>query len=1066
MYFSTSFSSSFCLIISLSLSLLKEIEFIFHKSFLFLFSRAPKNKKMIPSKSSRMIQQQSLLVVVLFLTTLVALQTILPNSNKNNVAGAVVVEALSMSSLSMSSLSSPSLSSSMFQTPRWLSDNTNLAHQERKQSMKSKTLESGMLWNQWPLTLPGKNFGPNHHRTNPGAKIRGSLNNQFPLVIPGFNNYGRVSIPGQALEAVPLPSLYIDDYNYENHDDDADDFFFALPSTFTTTRSPFSVYDGHDSIDDYYYDDHEHERYLGAFDNHVERRNSNTHRLSALSMANNNNGGGGGTPPFGNTNNNNGGGGGTPSFGNNNNNGGGGGTPSFGNNNNNGGGGGTPPFSSSPSKWSPSSNSDGPPRRGGVRNNNNDNPFDNQQQQQNSNNNDNNAPFGGSSSSSSSSSPPKWSPSSFNSDGPPRRGGAGNNNNNNPFDNQQQQNNNNYNSNNDFNKRNNNGDDFDDDYDETGGRQQQPGSNRFNTVGGVRSVSGTNFSRSGGSMQDQNRQDSQREGRSGRMDEFNAEPQGYNNNDFYPSADNYSQPREGRDGRYQQQDNFSSRDDYDGGRGGGRRQQQQQQGGPPYSQDTRYSSLEDPSSDSSVSSYGAGNFDSFSSSSRGGGRRNSVRSDNDFDERTNDYDNDFYSMNGNVVDNRSRGSQGSYRGSGGLTRYNQDRNTSRGGRTQRTSSSRGDRVQGYNSHKINDDPYYGGGGRGSVGNRDRDNNFDDYIDSDYSSESPLYNHEGKRVRKFDKNWDRSEPFYDDSLLEDNNDPLRIQQNKRRRDGRDVANGKPLMRYDPQYDSGTGLYDEAALYGGGVKSTRNYSPGYNGGGDPSDINNINRRSGRSLPRPGREDSRYTDDDYRMNDDYDRGGGGRGSPRTSLLRDRAGSRSDASAVEYYNGNNHGQDVRGDDSMERFRQGKDVSKGNLYNVESGTTASNKRRNVMNRNNNSNMGNRNRSSSSSSLSSSRRGRDDRRNDSDYGRNSSGGTPFGNGRQQEQRRQQRRGGPGGSNVTSSSPSRRQSRSSNNYGGGGVNGPSRNGDRRSPGPNRGDRSLSLDDLSEQSNGIL
>jgi hypothetical protein len=246
---------------------------------------------------------------------------------------------------------------------------------------------------------------------------------------------------------------------------------------------------------------------------------------------------------------------------------------------------------------------------------------------------------------------------------------------------------------------------------------------------------------------------------------------------------------------------------------------------------------------------GAGNF----------GSTGDFLDDNEFyDERNNDEDNDFYSRNGNVVDNRSTGSRrgsgaggpdargapgrnqnyydigadgGDRRmdGGGGITRYTPNTNTNTNYNEQQPNKRRaGGGVDGYNSYDVN------------VNSHGDDNNNNDFNDDEFDNDSSgsFYNNEGKRVRRFDPNWDRPDSYFNpDHLSNDSTDPNRIKQNKRRSAGRDVSNGASLRRYDPEWDAGGGLYDEDALYGGGVKSTRNYVSGY--GGDRSDINN-NRR----------------------------------------------------------------------------------------------------------------------------------------------------------------------------------------------------------------------------------
>lgn len=136
--------------------------------------------------------------------------------------------------------------------------------------------------------------------------------------------------------------------------------------------------------------------------------------------------------------------------------------------------------------------------------------------------------------------------------------------------------------------------------------------------------------------------------------------------------------------------------------------------------------------------------------------------------------------------------------------------------------------------------------------------------------------------------------------------------------------------------------------------------------------------------------------------------RRGPRKGLIG-RAGRDSDR---EYYDSSSHGPDVRSDDSMERFRQGTDVQKGDLYSVDVSSTASNKKK-IRSR---SNTGSTRRSNSNS-------------NNEQRRRRPSNGI---------------REGPSSMNNPSSSP---QSRGGGRRGGNGKN---------------GGRGFSLDDLNEMS----
>jgi hypothetical protein len=134
--------------------------------------------------------------------------------------------------------------------------------------------------------------------------------------------------------------------------------------------------------------------------------------------------------------------------------------------------------------------------------------------------------------------------------------------------------------------------------------------------------------------------------------------------------------------------------------------------------------------------------------------------------------------------------------------------------------------------------------------------------------------------------------------------------------------------------------------------------------------------------------------------------RRGPRKGLIG-RSGRDADR---EYYDSAAHGPDLRGDDSMERFRQGTDVQKGDLYSVDVSSTASNKKK----------------IRSKSNMGSTRRGNSNSNN--------------------EQRRRRPsndiREGPSSINNPSSSPT------------------SRGGGRRGGNGKNGDRGFSLDDLNE------
>jgi hypothetical protein len=172
-------------------------------------------------------------------------------------------------------------------------------------------------------------------------------------------------------------------------------------------------------------------------------------------------------------------------------------------------------------------------------------------------------------------------------------------------------------------------------------------------------------------------------------------------------------------------------------------------------------------------------------------------------------------------------------------------------------------------------------------------------------------------------------------------------------------------------------------------------------------------GRERYQPGYDG--YEDDSMPV-DEYD--DSRRRGPRKGLI-----GRSGDDNREYYDSSSHGPDVRGDDSMERFRQGKDVQKGDLYSVDVSSTASNKKK-IRSK---SNMG---------------------------------GTRRGNSNNEQRRRRpsnEIREGPSSINNSSrrgssSPPSSRGDR----RGGGGVGG----GGRRGGNGKNGDRGFSLDDLNE------
>eukprot|EP00535_Pseudo-nitzschia_heimii_P009688 CAMPEP_0197194094 /NCGR_PEP_ID=MMETSP1423-20130617/28644_1 /TAXON_ID=476441 /ORGANISM="Pseudo-nitzschia heimii, Strain UNC1101" /LENGTH=808 /DNA_ID=CAMNT_0042647461 /DNA_START=312 /DNA_END=2738 /DNA_ORIENTATION=+ len=511
---------------------------------------------------------------------------------------------------------------------------------------------------------------------------------------------------------------------------------------------------------------------------------------------------------------------------------------------------------------------------------------------------------------------------------------------------------------------------------------QPRGTNRFNTVGSIGSVNGSNASREGRSMQFQNRQDSNTVGRSGRMmDDSSFRSFSPDSNSRFESRrpnDNYAKGgyrQDARTGHWT--DPNSNYNINDSPRS-------------TYSSDNRYTSP--PSSSSSSSSSftavppgdyantpeirGASGYD------RGfGGSRGNVPYDNDnyhnYDNRDNydhnrdpnNSDNDFYSVNGNIMDNR-RGSRGRQRGTGapgmGQNYFNVDHDSS---------NRRMDRGGGMMRYRPNnqrgDGGYYGNGYEYEVGGYD---GYDEYYDSSGS----FYNSEGKRVRRFDPYSDGPEGYYNpDHLSNDSTDPDRMIQNQRRRDGRDVQNGAHLRRYDPQWDGRQGLYDEASLYGSDVKSTRSYTNGYSDsmdhrvvgrnrrgdsehptvlGGSWVETGGQNRYPMTSTSRSGDyQDGEYIEDRYDRErsqfnrprdrdrrDGYDyEGDDGYGRDRRSSARRGLGRRDMESDRDYYRSENYrGPDIRGDDSMERFRQGKDVKKNDLYGFETANTPSSKKR------------------------------------------------------------------------------------------------------------------------------
>ncbi len=573
---------------------------------------------------------------------------------------------------------------------------------------------------------------------------------------------------------------------------------------------------------------------------------------------------------------------------------------------------------------------------------------------------------------------PALSMANYMQNGGPTNGSTGNNYNNDDY------NRNNYsrnsNNNREYNSYNRDNYDYDDRNQNNSGRRSYDnesygssrgshprGTNRFNTVGSVGSVNGSNVSREGRSMQFQNRRDSNTAGRSGRM-----------------TDDSFSQFAPDSTSRFQ------SRSPNDGYARGG------------YRQDSRTGHWTDPNSNYNINesqrpTYSSDNRYSSSSSSFSNGERltasenrgprgydrgrygaggnvpydNSYYNNNNYENQDyydTDGDNDFYSRNGNIMDNR-RGSRGNRGNSPGMDQnyYNID---------SRDSNRRMDRGGGLMRYRPNnqrpDGGYYGNGYDYEVGG------YDDFYDSSGS----FYNHEGKRVRRFDRYSDRPDGYYNpDHLSNDFTDPDRVLQNQRRRAGRDVQNGASLRRFDPEWDGQQGLYDEASLYGSDVKGTRGYSYGY---GDSMD----NRVTARRRRRGDNEDpsvlggafgetggrNRYMSSrsqlgDYQegeyIEDGYDRGQARFNRQGDSYRRDsgrdrydydnydgddrgqRQGTRRglgrrdmDGERDYYRSGDYRGPDLRGDDTMERFRQGKDVKKSDPYGFETANTPSSKKR------------------------------------------------------------------------------------------------------------------------------
>eukprot|EP00531_Pseudo-nitzschia_arenysensis_P006446 CAMPEP_0116118492 /NCGR_PEP_ID=MMETSP0329-20121206/2131_1 /TAXON_ID=697910 /ORGANISM="Pseudo-nitzschia arenysensis, Strain B593" /LENGTH=799 /DNA_ID=CAMNT_0003612119 /DNA_START=246 /DNA_END=2645 /DNA_ORIENTATION=- len=590
---------------------------------------------------------------------------------------------------------------------------------------------------------------------------------------------------------------------------------------------------------------------------------------------------------------------------------------------------------------------------------------------------------------------PALSMANYMQNGGPSNGSNGNNYNRDDYNrNNYNSNNNNNNNNREYNSYNRDNYDYDDRSRNNRGRRssnndsygtsrgsQPRGTNRFNTVGSIGSVNGSNVSRNGRSMQFQNRRDSNTAGRSGRMMDDTYSPfapdsttrfESRRPNDAYARGGYRQDPKTGHwtDPNSNYNINESPR--------------------PTYSSDNRYTSDNSYSSDNR---YSSDNSYSSSSSSFSNGARvsaptgyergrygaggnvpydNAFYNNNNYENQDyyydNDEDSDFYSRNGNIMDNR-RGSRGNRGRSPGMDQnyYNID---------SRDSNRRMDRGGGVMRYRPNnqrpDGGYYGNGYDYEVGG------YDDFYDSSGS----FYNSEGKRVRRFDPYSDRPNSYYNpDHLSNDHTDPDRMLQNQRRRDGRDVQNGASLRRYDPEWDSQQGLYDEASLYGSDTKGTRSYTYGY---GDSMD----NRVVARSRRRGDTEDPsllgggwgetggrhRYMDSPNQLGDyqegDYIEDGYDRGQARFNRQGDRyrrdsgrdsydddnyssddsgrrrrarrgLGRRDMDGERDYYrSGDYRGPDLRGDDTMERFRQGKDVKKSDPYGFETANTPSNKKR------------------------------------------------------------------------------------------------------------------------------
>ena len=484
---------------------------------------------------------------------------------------------------------------------------------------------------------------------------------------------------------------------------------------------------------------------------------------------------------------------------------------------------------------------------------------------------------------------------------------------------------------------------YDDDFENSRRDSRPRGTNRLNTVGSVGNVNGSNYSRTGRSMQFQNRQDSNTAGRSGRM----------NGGQFAPDSNSRFESR-------RPNDNYS--------RGG-------------YRQDSRTGHWTDPNSNYNINDsprtgnrYGSSSSSSFrpvppgdyvsvprvpTSYDRGttgaGGNvpyDSAYYNNNNYEYRGDfeDYgDSDFYSRNGNIMNNR-RGSRGNSRG--GSPGMNENYYTIG---DYKDSNRRLDRGGGIMRYRPNNQRayggYYGNGYGYEVGP------YDDYYDSSGS----FYNHEGKRVRRYDRYSDRYEGFYNpDHLSNDLTDPDRVLQNQRRREGRDVTNGAHLRRYDPEWDSNQGLYDEDSLYRNDVTGTRSYDienrfRGRRRGNyeDPSVLRDGWGETGGRPFSPYEEGDRIEDgydrgqarfrnnsaDRYRLfdsGDNYDDYNRGRGSMKRGL-----GRRDMDDERDYYRSNEYGgPNIRSNDSMERFRQGKDVRKTDLYGYETGNTPSSKRR------------------------------------------------------------------------------------------------------------------------------